>query len=33
LAMLAFRPLFRMCLTRSPWGVQIVGIARLRDRA
>jgi len=27
-AMLAFRPLLRMSLTRSPWGVQIIGVAR-----
>jgi SAM-dependent methyltransferase len=30
-AMFAFRPLLRMSLTRSPWGVQIVGVARARS--
>jgi SAM-dependent methyltransferase len=29
-AMLAFRPLFRLNATRSPWGTQIVGVARAR---
>ncbi|MCW3001224.1 MAG: Methyltransferase type 12 [Conexibacter sp.] len=29
-AMLAFRPLFRLNATRSPWGTQIVGVARSR---
>jgi SAM-dependent methyltransferase len=28
--MLTFRPLFRLNATRSPWGTQIVGVARAR---
>lgn len=28
-AMAAFRPLFRLTLTRSPWGKQIIGVARV----
>jgi SAM-dependent methyltransferase len=30
-AMLTFRPLFRLNATRSPWGTQIVGVARARS--
>jgi SAM-dependent methyltransferase len=30
-AMLAFRPLLRLTIPRSPWGAQIVGVARARS--
>jgi SAM-dependent methyltransferase len=32
-AMVAFRPLLRLTLTRSSWGAQIVGVARVQPQA